>query len=133
MAVGRHVRKRDGGRCTSVDETGPALHRGAGLELHHDDAFGFGGDHYPDTVRLLCGRHNIHLAERFCGKEIIDKYRKFPRGRKREGFFDSRAITVALEVDQRFALENFLPCTTLPLETFGSIVGPAGRISRLEP
>jgi hypothetical protein len=74
-AVKRTVWKRDGNRCTFVDESGRRCSERQRLEFHHEAPFGLGGRHDPDTMRLLCRRHNLYLAERDYGKELIDKYR----------------------------------------------------------
>ena len=46
------------------------------LEFHHDGPFGGGGDHDPSRVRLLCKVHNLLLAERDYGKDVIESYRR---------------------------------------------------------
>jgi hypothetical protein len=59
-----------------VDEKGRRCSEREGLEFHHDDPYGFGGDHDPARMRLLCRSHNLHLAERDYGKSVMVKYRK---------------------------------------------------------
>jgi hypothetical protein len=75
-AVKRVVRKRDQGRCTFVGKQGRRCTERRGLEFHHDDPYGRGGDRSPSNVRLLCKVHNVYLAERDYGKEVMDKYRR---------------------------------------------------------
>jgi hypothetical protein len=74
-AVRRVVRRRDGDRCTFVDKQGRRCTERRGLEFHHDDPYGRGGDRSPSNVRLLCRSHNAYLAERDYGKKVMDKYR----------------------------------------------------------
>ncbi len=75
-AVRRVVRKRDLGQCTFVDKHGRRCTERRGLEFHHDDPYGRGGDRSPSNVRLLCKVHNAFLAERDYGKEVMDQYRR---------------------------------------------------------
>ncbi len=65
--VKRAVRKRDGNRCTFVDERGKRCTERRSLELHHCRPFARGGDHSPENVRLMCRTHNTLLAERDYG------------------------------------------------------------------
>jgi hypothetical protein len=75
-AVRRVVRRRDGDQCTFVDGQGRRCTERRGLEFHHDDPFGRGGDRSPSNVRLLCEVHNAYLAELDYGKEVMDQYRR---------------------------------------------------------
>jgi hypothetical protein len=75
-AVRRIVRRRDGGQCTFVDKQGRRCTERRGLEFHHDDPFGRGGDRSPSNIRLLCRLHNAYLAERDYGKDVMDRYRR---------------------------------------------------------
>jgi hypothetical protein len=75
-AVRRIVRKRDSRQCTYVDGTGRRCTERRWLEFHHDDPFGRGGDHDPSRVRLLCKVHNLLLAERDYGKDVMESYRR---------------------------------------------------------
>ncbi len=75
-AVRRVVRRRDGGQCTFVNKQGRRFTERRGLEFHHDDPYGRGGDRSPSNVRLLCKVHNAYLAERDYGKEVMDQYRR---------------------------------------------------------
>ena len=76
VAVRRIVCQRDRKQCTFMDETGRRCTEREGLEFHHDDPYGLGGDHDPARMRLLCRRHNVYLAERDYGKSVMEKYRK---------------------------------------------------------
>jgi hypothetical protein len=75
-AVRRVVRRRDGGQCTFVDTQGRRCTERRGLEFHHDDPYGRGGDRSPLNVRLVCKSHNAYLAERDYGKDVMDQYRR---------------------------------------------------------
>ncbi len=73
-AVRRAVAQRDGGRCAFVDGLGrrcPAQDR---LEYHHRRPFGFGGDHDPRNIALVCRAHNTYLARHDYGRRIISQY-----------------------------------------------------------
>jgi len=80
-AVRRAVAERDGKRCRYVDEQGRRCTERHGLEFHHRQPFGFGGDHRPENVRLLCRAHNQFLAEQDYGKEAMSRYRRVFAGR----------------------------------------------------
>jgi hypothetical protein len=75
-AVKRMVWKRDQQQCTFMDGNGRRCPERQGLEFHHDDPFGLGGDHDPARVRLLCRSHNLYFAERDYGKEIMARFRR---------------------------------------------------------
>jgi hypothetical protein len=75
-AVRRFVLRRDSRQCTFVDKNGRRCSERNGLEFHHDDPFGRGGDHDPSHVRLLCKVHNLCLAERDYGKDVMDRFRR---------------------------------------------------------
>ena len=74
--VKRFVWKRDGGRCTDLSPSGQRCTAREGLEYHHDDPYGFGGDRTPENVRLLCKVHNALRGEQDFGKEVMDQYRR---------------------------------------------------------
>ena len=74
-AVRRAVRKRDGDQCRFVNDQGRRCTERRGLEFHHHDPFGRGGDHNPDQLSLMCRVHNAYLAERDYGKEVMKRYR----------------------------------------------------------
>jgi hypothetical protein len=77
-AVRRAVEKRDGGRCTYRDTKGRRCPKRHDLEFHHREPYGFGGDHSPDNVALMCKLHNNLLAEADYGKEAIWRHRRRP-------------------------------------------------------
>jgi hypothetical protein len=74
--VKRIVFRRDGHQCTFVDASGRRCTERRGLEFHHDDPYGRGGDHDPARIRLLCRTHNLLLAERDYGKDVMASYRR---------------------------------------------------------
>ena len=73
--VKRFVWKRDGERCTDLSPDGRRCTAREGLEYHHDDPYGLGGDRTPENVRLLCKIHNALRGERDFGKDVMDQYR----------------------------------------------------------
>ena len=73
--VKRAIRKRDGNQCRFVNERGRRCTEQRGLEFHHHDPFGRGGDHNHENITLMCRVHNTLLAERDYGKEVMKKYR----------------------------------------------------------
>ena len=74
--VRRFVWKRDGGQCTDLSPSGRRCSAREGLEYHHDDPHGRGGDKTPENVRLLCKVHNALRGERDFGKGVMDQYRR---------------------------------------------------------
>ncbi len=74
--VRRAVWERDSGRCTFVDGHGRRCTECDNLEFHHNDPFARGGDHRPENIRLTCRTHNVYLAERDYGKEVMGRYRR---------------------------------------------------------
>jgi hypothetical protein len=68
-AVRRAVYHRDGGRCAFVDDHGKRCTERDRLEFHHSHPFGYGGEHDPDNLRLMCRAHNAYLAEVDYGKK----------------------------------------------------------------
>jgi hypothetical protein len=75
-AARRAVRKRDGDQCRFVDKNGRRCTERRGLQFHHHEAFGRGGDHDPANMSLFCPAHNAYLAEPEYGKEKIDGHRR---------------------------------------------------------
>ena len=73
--VKRAVRERDGEQCAFVDATGRRCQAREGLELHHKQPYGRGGDHSPENIQIMCRAHNGYLAEQDYGKEVMDRYR----------------------------------------------------------
>jgi len=73
--VKRAVRARDANQCRFVNEQGRRCTEQRGLEFHHHDPFGRGGDHNIENVSLTCRVHNTYLAERDYGKDVMKKYR----------------------------------------------------------
>ena len=75
-AVRRAVRERDGGRCRYVDASGRRCDERHRLEFHHLHPFGFGGDHRPENIRLMCRAHNGQLAEHDYGLKAMARFRR---------------------------------------------------------
>ena len=74
--VKRAVSERDGDQCAFVDERGRRCKAREGLELHHKQPYGRGGDHRPKNIQMMCRAHNGYLAERDYGKEVMERYRR---------------------------------------------------------
>ena len=75
-AVRRIVRRRDSDQCRFVDKSSRRCTERRGLEFHHHDPFGRGGDHDPAKISLMCRAHNAYLAEREYGRAVMDKFRR---------------------------------------------------------
>jgi len=73
--VRRTVEERDGGRCTYRDAQGRRCTRRNDLEYHHRTPFGRGGQHSVDVLTLMCQTHNMLMAERDYGKEVMARFR----------------------------------------------------------
>ena len=84
-AVRRAVRERDGNRCGYVDGSGRRCDERNRLEYHHRHPFGFGGDHDPLNVVLMCKGHNAYLAQLDYGRKAMAR---FGRSRCRAGAGD---------------------------------------------
>ena len=74
--VRRFVCERDQQQCTFVSEDGTRYPAREGLEFHHDEPYGVGGDRSAKNVRLLCKTHNGYMAELDYGKDKMDRYRR---------------------------------------------------------
>jgi hypothetical protein len=74
-AVRRAVYQRDGGRCAFIDDQGRRCTARDRLEFHHRYPFGYGGEHDPENLSLMCRTHNAYVAE-------VDYGRKRGRGRR---------------------------------------------------
>jgi len=74
--VRRFVWERDGAQCTFESADGRRCPQRRGLEFHHDEPYGFGGDKSTKNVWLLCRVHNRYMAEKDYGKEKMDQYRR---------------------------------------------------------
>ena len=77
-AVKRAVRKRDGGQCRFVSEQGRRCTERRGLELHHHDPFGRGGDHCPDNLSLMCHTQRVSRGARLRQRRV----REIPEERR---------------------------------------------------
>ncbi len=74
--VRRIVSERDEEQCTFVSEEEKRCPAREGLEYHHDDPHGRGGDRSPANIRLMCRVHNAYMAERDYGKKVMERYRR---------------------------------------------------------
>ncbi len=74
--VRRFVWKRDQGQCTFESGDGRRCPERLGLQFHHDDPHGLGGDRSANNVRLLCRPHNLYMAEMDYGKDKMERYRR---------------------------------------------------------
>jgi 5-methylcytosine-specific restriction endonuclease McrA len=75
-AVKRAVHERDGGRCHYVDDQGRRCAAREGLEFHHRQPFGCGGDHSVENIALVCRAHNACLAEVDYGRRALALHRR---------------------------------------------------------
>ena len=74
--VKRFVFDRDERQCTFVDQDTRRCTAREGLEYHHHDPYGRGGDRGADNISLMCSTHNALMAERDLGKDVMDQYRR---------------------------------------------------------
>ena len=72
----RFVWARDRAQCTFESSEGRRCPKRVGLQFHHDDPYGLGGDRSADNVTLLCGPHNLYMAEMDYGKDKMERYRR---------------------------------------------------------
>jgi hypothetical protein len=74
-AVKRYVAQRDGMRCRYVDERGHRCPQRHSLQFHHRHPYGYGGDHRPEDIRLMCTTHNQLLADLDYGRAAMARHR----------------------------------------------------------
>jgi len=72
--VKREVRRRAGGRCEWVFESGERCDCRRRLEYDHIDPVALGGAASVERVRLLCKPHNLLAARRIFGDAVMDRY-----------------------------------------------------------
>jgi len=70
-AIRREVWRRDGGRCTFVDEQGRRCQATRCVEYHHDKPYGKGGEHEADNIALRCRAHNQYQADLDFGSDFM--------------------------------------------------------------
>jgi len=75
-AIRREVWRRDGGRCTFVDEHGRRCRGTRCVEYHHEQPYGKGGPNEMGNIALRCRTHNQYEAD-------LDFGREFMRGKRR--------------------------------------------------
>jgi len=83
-SVRREVWERDGGRCTFVGTGGHRCEAREELELDHVVPVARGGLPTASNLRLLCGPHNRHAAERTFGKAAMQGKREAAQRRRIE-------------------------------------------------
>ena len=66
--------ERDQAQCTFESSDGRRCPERLGLQFHHHDSYGLGGDRSANNVRLLCGQHNLYMAEMDYGKDKMERY-----------------------------------------------------------
>jgi len=74
--VKRFVWARDRAQCTFESGDDRRCPERRGLQFHHDDPYGLGGDRSANNVRLLCRVHNLYMAEMDYGKDKMERYRR---------------------------------------------------------
>jgi 5-methylcytosine-specific restriction endonuclease McrA len=67
---------RDKGRCTFVGSTGKRCDATHNLQIDHILPYARSGAATLDNLRLLCGRHNKHEAERVLGANTVRRFRR---------------------------------------------------------
>jgi len=93
--VKRAVRERDGDQCAFVNARGKRCKARGGLELHHKQPFGRGGDHGPDNIQMMCRAHNGYLAEQDYGKDLMKRYRGSSQVSEPASIYYSRVVSSA--------------------------------------
>lgn len=110
--VRRKVFARDGARCTFFSADGKRCEQRGGLELHHEQPFGKGGQPTVDNIRVVCRAHNQLLAERDYGRAYVQQRVRDAR-EERRGKQGSRATNDAF--DQRIGA--LLPASMPPADS----------------
>ena len=80
-SVRRFVWARDGGQCTFETADGRRCQARGGVEYHHDEPYGLGGDRSADNIRLMCSCYNAYMAKLDYGKEKMDPVAALSRSR----------------------------------------------------
>jgi 5-methylcytosine-specific restriction endonuclease McrA len=79
-AVKREVSRRDGGRCTFVNESGRRCEERFGVEFDHILPVTRGGQSTVANLRLRCRAHNQYAAEHTLGQEFMRGKRQSSQG-----------------------------------------------------
>ena len=58
------------------------------LEYYHLDPYTRGGYHSHENIQMMCPTHNAHMA--YCGKEMMERYRRLANRRPATTFDDGR-------------------------------------------
>ena len=91
--VRRAVRRRDGDRCTHVDDKGSRCRERKFLQFDHTIPAARGGESTISNLRLRCAAHNQHEAERTYGAGFMQH--------KRAGARESRALGLSADRSPR--------------------------------
>ena len=75
-AVRRAVSERDGNQCTYAYTHSQRCTERDQLQFHHRTPYARSGDHALENIQLMCRTHNVFLAEREYGQEVMEKYRR---------------------------------------------------------
>jgi hypothetical protein len=73
QAIQDAVASRDEGRCTFMGPDGVRCNSIWNLEIDHIVPYARGGTHSMENLRLLCAKHNKHIAEKCYGREFINR------------------------------------------------------------
>jgi 5-methylcytosine-specific restriction endonuclease McrA len=79
-AVKREVSRRDGGRCTFVNESGRRCEERFGVEFDHIEPVTRGGQSTVANLRLRCRAHNQYAVEHTLGQEFMRGKRQSSQG-----------------------------------------------------
>ncbi len=88
--VKRFVWARDQAQCRFESSGGRRCPERLGLQFHHDDPHGFGGDRSANNVSLLCGPHNLYMAEMDYDRDKMERYRRPDRAREPAPVYSAR-------------------------------------------
>ncbi len=80
--VKRAVRRRDGGQCTYVSDTGHRCEERGRLQFDHVDPVARGGQATVENIRLRCQAHNQYAAECTYGADFM-KHKRSSAGEAR--------------------------------------------------
>jgi 5-methylcytosine-specific restriction endonuclease McrA len=81
-ALKRAVYKRDGGRCTFMDDCGRRCPERGAIEFDHVEGYARARKHSLDDLRLLCRAHNQRAAERMYGRAFMEQARRVAATRR---------------------------------------------------
>jgi len=91
--IRRAVRKRDGGQCTFVSDTGQRCPAREFLEFDHVHEIARGGTATPGDIRLRCRAHNQYTAECRFGTGFMSQKRRVAAEARENARSETRAQT----------------------------------------